>query len=169
MFTNGPLLPQDDQTPLHCAARMGHKELVKLLLDQKANANSTTTAGHTPLHIAAREGHLQTVRILLDADAQQTKMTKVETQRCRPGRIKQWAQSLNGVFVLMSFQKGFTPLHVASKYGKVDVAELLLERGANPNAAGKVRSSIIHHKSRIFMLYMHNIYIPKSNCLIVLE
>lgn len=35
-------------------------------------------------------------------------------------------------------QKGFTPLHVASKYGKVDVAELLLERGANSNAAGKV-------------------------------
>lgn len=35
-------------------------------------------------------------------------------------------------------QKGFTPLHVASKYGKVDVAELLLERAANPNAAGKV-------------------------------
>lgn len=28
---------------------------------------------------------------------------------------------------------------MASKYGKVDVAELLLERGANPNAAGKVK------------------------------
>lgn len=70
---------QDDQTPLHCAARMGHKELVKLLLEQKANPNSTTTAGHTPLHIAAREGHVQTVRILLDMEAQQTKMTKVKT------------------------------------------------------------------------------------------
>lgn len=68
---------QDDQTPLHCAARMGHKELVKLLLEHKANPDSATTAGHTPLHIAAREGHAHTARILLDGNAQQVKMTKV--------------------------------------------------------------------------------------------
>ncbi|XP_035524186.1 ankyrin-1 [Morone saxatilis] len=113
---------KDDQTPLHCAARMGHKELVKLLLEHKANPDSATTAGHTPLHISAREGHIHTIRILLDAGAQQIKMTK----------------------------KGFTPLHVACKYGKVDVAELLLERGANPNAAGKVRHSVlpvVHHNN----------------------
>uniref|UniRef100_A0A673BNX5 Ankyrin 1, erythrocytic a n=1 Tax=Sphaeramia orbicularis TaxID=375764 RepID=A0A673BNX5_9TELE len=116
LISNFPLHTIDDQTPLHCASRMGHKELVKLLLEHKANPNSTTTAGHTPLHIAAREGHVQTVRILLDMEAQQTKMTK----------------------------KGFTPLHVASKYGKVDVAELLLERGANPNAAGKNGLTPLH-------------------------
>lgn len=57
---------------------MGHKDIVKLLLEHKANPNSTTTAGHTPLHIAAREGHVQTIRILLDMEAQQTKMTKVK-------------------------------------------------------------------------------------------
>ena len=71
---------QDDQTPLHCAARMGHKELVNLLLEHKANPDSTTTAGHTPLHIAAREGHAHTIRILLDAEAQQVKMTKVDCE-----------------------------------------------------------------------------------------
>ncbi len=36
------------------------------------------------------------------------------------------------VYICVFLQKGFTPLHVACKYGKVDVAELLLERGANP-------------------------------------
>lgn len=57
---------------------MGHRELVKLLLEHKASPDSATTAGHTPLHIAAREGHVHTIRILLDAGAQQIKMTKVE-------------------------------------------------------------------------------------------
>uniref|UniRef100_A0A8U8C8X5 Uncharacterized protein n=1 Tax=Geospiza parvula TaxID=87175 RepID=A0A8U8C8X5_GEOPR len=102
---------QDDQTPLHCAARIGHTGMVKLLLENNANPNLATTAGHTPLHITAREGHMDTALALLEKGASQTCMTK----------------------------KGFTPLHVAAKYGKVDVAELLLAHNAQPNAAGKVR------------------------------
>lgn len=35
-------------------------------------------------------------------------------------------------------QKGFTPLHVAAKYGNLDVAKLLLQRCAPPDSAGKV-------------------------------
>lgn len=38
----------------------------------------------------------------------------------------------------VSLQKGFTPLHVASKYGSLDVAKLLLQRRAPPDSAGKV-------------------------------
>lgn len=43
---------------------------------------------------------------------------------------------------------------MAAKYGKVDVAELLLERGANPNAAGKVciLSEVQDYKSKLFIL-----------------
>lgn len=37
-----------------------------------------------------------------------------------------------------AFQKGFTPLHVAAKYGSLDVAKLLLQRRAAADAAGKV-------------------------------
>lgn len=35
-------------------------------------------------------------------------------------------------------QKGFTPLHVASKYGSLDVAKPLLQRCAPSDSAGKV-------------------------------
>lgn len=38
----------------------------------------------------------------------------------------------------MSLQKGFTPLHVAAKYGKIEVANLLLQKNAPADAAGKV-------------------------------
>lgn len=38
-----------------------------------------------------------------------------------------------------ALQKGFTPLHVAAKYGSLDVAKLLLQRRAAADAAGKVR------------------------------
>lgn len=42
------------------------------------------------------------------------------------------------LFYLLFLQKGFTPLHVAAKYGKIEVANLLLQKGAPPDASGKV-------------------------------
>lgn len=69
--------PQDDQTPLHCAARLGHCTMVKILLENGADPNLSTTAGHTPLHITAREGNLDCACALLDKEASQTVMTKV--------------------------------------------------------------------------------------------
>lgn len=41
-------------------------------------------------------------------------------------------------FSLFPLQKGFTPLHVAAKYGSLDVAKLLLQRKALTDDAGKV-------------------------------
>ena len=36
-------------------------------------------------------------------------------------------------------QSGFTPLHIAAHYGNVNVATLLMERGADVNFPAKVR------------------------------
>ncbi|XP_023805125.1 caskin-2 isoform X4 [Oryzias latipes] len=53
-------------TPLHLAARNGHKDIIKLLLKAGIDMNRATKAG-TSLHEAALYGKTEVVRLLLDA------------------------------------------------------------------------------------------------------
>jgi hypothetical protein len=55
-------------TGLHAAAKAGHVEVVRLLLEHGADPNAREAGDNTyPLHWAAAHGHLETVRALLDA------------------------------------------------------------------------------------------------------
>ncbi|XP_076855882.1 caskin-2 isoform X2 [Brachyhypopomus gauderio] len=55
-----------DNTPLHLAARNGHKDIIRLLLRAGIDINRATKAG-TSLHEAALYGKTEVVRLLLDA------------------------------------------------------------------------------------------------------
>ena len=51
-------------TPLHVAARFGHAEIARALVDAGASLNARDSKGRTPAHLAARRGHAELAREL---------------------------------------------------------------------------------------------------------
>ena len=62
------------RTPLHNAARKGHKEIAELLIAKGANLDAKDKDGTTPLHITTLFGHKEIAELLIakgaDLDAQ---------------------------------------------------------------------------------------------------
>ena len=63
---------KDGSTPLHCAVWKGHKEVVKLLLEARADVNAQNTNDHwgtTPLHAAAHANQAVIAELLIEHGA----------------------------------------------------------------------------------------------------
>jgi len=58
-------VPQDGLTPLHCAARSGHDQVMDLLLERGAPVTAKTKNGLSPLHMSVQGDHVDCARILL--------------------------------------------------------------------------------------------------------
>ena len=88
-----------DLTALDWAARNGHEDVVKLLLDRGAEVNAKDANGWTALHLATRQGHKGVVLLLL-------------------GR---------GSDVGAKTSRGSTPLDLATTIGYMSIVDVLLE------------------------------------------
>lgn len=97
------------RTPIYIAGYYGRKEVVKLFIQRGADVSAPSKGGARPLHIVASgsafEGQEEIVHMLVAA----------------------------GADVNARAEGGETPLHGAVRFGRVDMAGVLLSLGADPN------------------------------------
>ena len=97
---------QGGATPLHIAAKWGHRTSARVLIELGADIEATEGDGDTPLLAAVWVGEADIVKLLL----------------------------LHGANVHANSEDGHTPLHIAAGLGDLDVSKLLLLHGANVDA-----------------------------------
>ena len=101
------VLDDEDVTPLNSAVMFGELEIIEILLEEGADPDLPEISGMTPLHNIAMSGKpSEAIKLLLDAEAD------LEARN-------------NG---------GGTPLHTAGLHKRPEIAQKLLEAGANPNS-----------------------------------
>ena len=134
----------DEVTPLHLAAREGHKKFARLLVDKGANPNVQDVDGKTPLHWAVRKGHRKIVDLLLNKYADvNIKDNNGRTPFYSVAREDDevfWQQSRNYILHLQEYhllKAANCPLHVAVVYGDLDdVKTKMQNENVNVNRYG---------------------------------
>ncbi len=145
------------------AASVGATARVAELLDRNpALATSYSGDGFYPLGLAAFFGHLATVRLLLarGADVTQVARNPMKVQALHSalaGNHREVARALleAGAPVNAGQQEGWTPLMEAVLHDDVEIAKLILARGADPKAqndAGKSAIGLAGERNNVEML-----------------
>ncbi|KAK9703982.1 Poly(ADP-ribose) polymerase catalytic domain [Popillia japonica] len=159
--------------PLHNACSYGHYEVTELLVKHGASVNVADLWKFTPLHEAAAKGKYEIVKLLLKHGADPSKKNRdgaTPLDLVRDGD-QDVADLLRGNAALLDAAKkgnllrvqrlvtpdnincrdaqgrNSTPLHLAAGYNNVEVAEFLLDHGADVNAQDKGGLIPLHNAS----------------------
>ena len=131
---------------IHKASEEGNIEVVKQHLAAGTDVNEGDEDGDTPLIYALEEGHKEVARLLITKGADvNTKRDFAKTSPLHFAAIydlKEIATLLiaKGANVNARSSRGWTPLMVAARRGKVDIADLLIANGADVNAMSRYGS-----------------------------
>jgi ankyrin repeat protein len=160
-------------TPLQYAARRGHLEVARKLLEfNDAEVNSRNHHGSTPLLIASEYGHTEVVRLLLDHNAD-VDVRDGDGDGDTPLHCAAFGGQLEVARILLlelnvevnsRNDEGSTPLHLASqgrREGNPDIVQLLLDHGADAqvcNLSGMTASQVARGQRRheiVQLIFQH--------------
>ncbi|XP_064621025.1 protein fem-1 homolog B-like [Lineus longissimus] len=133
----------EEATALWCAAGGGHLDVVKILVEMRAQPNHATSSNSTPLRAACFDGRLEIVEYLLKNNADFTIANKYDNTclmiACYKGHVKVVRALLSaGSDPNLKAHCEATALHFAAECGYVEIVKLLIQYGATlqPNNVG---------------------------------
>ena len=106
----------DQSSPLMVAARAGHEKVVEMLLSNKADVNQLNLKGDTALFLGVKQNHVAVVKVLVNSNA------RINIEHAR---------------------SGWSPLFYACANLNLEMAELLLDSGADVDAVDQNEESPI--------------------------
>jgi ankyrin repeat protein len=146
---------QHDRTPLHVAAEIGSRNIVELLLEAGADINvkSVYEGDLTPLHLAVYYGHDNVVATLIDAGADMEVKWGYRGETplllaARLGRVEMIEKLLQKSANIAANIEGVRESAVMQAIhasNVIEVAELLLRAGADPNAMDVEGRTALHY------------------------
>ncbi len=122
-------------TLLHTAARAGSKDMVELLIARGADVNAEDNEGGTPLWYAKDKGRTEIVELLTKKGARGKIPVRAVLDAVRDGNIEKVRSLIEkGAEMNTRDYRGRTPLFLTAARGYTDIAELLVEGGADIDA-----------------------------------
>ena len=130
----------DEFTALHCAAKHGHLEIVKFLVERGAEVYSNPLASYPPVIIAVWNKHQAVVDYFLNEIPDKAKGTNKLGVTINLAARSGWTDIVRKHIEadpLAVHQRGFigdTPLHWPAHNGHVEIVQILLDAGTDIEA-----------------------------------
>lgn len=135
LIGSGDIITDIDDTPLEIAIEQGNLEMVRLLINAKANIFVHDFSGNSLLTVAAKAEHIDIMKLLISSGidinvAGRSGLTPLHgASQCRDSKGVDFLLKLGAQVNTVDCYRS-TPLHYAAESGSVDSVNLLLRSGA---------------------------------------